>query len=212
MAKPGASQRVRGGSREGRPGAHPVLLAQPQSRPGGILLRAPPRASPCAPVCPPACPPGTRPAPAPPRRWPPVRGIFLRLRLEASAPAGVRQQKGGRRAAPPAPAPAPRKLAPGEPAAGGAAAAGTPRGRGGQALTAASVPDLPCRAAIVRRPRGNPSPRAAPLPRYLLGGARSASKFPGIGLKIPAPAARRGPAGLRPPDPRAPGPGPPASP
>lgn len=127
-------------------------------------------------------------------------------------PAGVRQQKGGRRAAPPAPAPAPRKLAPGEPAAGGAAAAGTPRGRGGQALTAASGPDLPCRAAIVRRPRGNPSPRAAPLPRYLLGGARSASKFPGIGLKIPAPAARRGPAGLRSPGPRAPGPPAPARP
>ena len=86
-----------------------------------------------------------------------------------------------------------------------------PRGRGGQALTAASGPDLPCRAAIVRRPRGNPSPRAAPLPRYLLGGARSASKFPGIGLKIPAPAARRGPAGLRAPGPRPHGPGPPAS-
>lgn len=165
-------------------------------------LRAPARAPRFA--LPPARPPGTRPAPAPPRRRPPGQRNFPQLRLEASAPAGVRQQKGGRRAAPPAPAPAPRKLAPGAPAAGGAAAAavGTPRGRGGQALTAASGPDLPCRAAIVRRPRGNPSPRAAPLPRYLLGGARSASKFPGIGLKIPAPAARRGPAGLRPPGPR----------
>lgn len=69
--------------------------------------------------------------------------------------------------------------------------------RAGRALTAASGPDLPCRAAIVRRPRGNLSPRPAPLPRYLLGGAGSASKLRGIWLKIQAPAARLGSAPAR---------------
>ena len=87
------------------------------------------------------CPPGTsarppgRPAtgPAASRHQPlrggglRARGIFLWIPLEASAPADVRQQKGGRRASPPAPAPG--KLAAGEPAAGGAAA-GTPPGAG----------------------------------------------------------------------------------
>ena len=171
-----ASPRVRVGPREGQRGAPRSRtrwaglssgarghgLGEGPARPGLLpaLPRAPPR-------------PG-RPQVGAASRHRPLRGgslqakgIFLWILLEASAP-GWREAAEG----PPGRVPAPaRKLAPAEPgrtrsrrpgalrpgprtaAAQRAPSSPPERPRAGRPLTAESGPDLPCLAAIVRRPR-----------------------------------------------------------
>lgn len=108
LAKAVASPRVRVGPSEERPG---VLLPRLPRRPNRIVPAGLSSGHLHAPA------PATGPAAS---RHQPLRGgglqakgIFLWILLEASPPAGMRQQKGGRRTSPPPPAPSPGKLAPG---------------------------------------------------------------------------------------------------